>query len=296
MKVNPMANYCFLRPLYVLFLLFLSVQVVHAQDIESARSISDAICMFIFLAEFSVGAIAALVILMMGLKYLSSGSDSGERYIARAGIIGAFVGILIAILAVPAVNIIASNLTGTVDCGYLPVYPGGRASAAGDATPEGGSGPAAPPEKSADIVAKGFVLTKSLDSLKAAGLVEFPLFFQVSNAGTQSSPDFANTVTMVSGMDVLTVCNVQAAGLPADGKVLAYSCTPANMPGVRRLLTGGAGVSLILKADSGDSVIDSDRDNNEYSQDASSVPVTQVGAGELGDVGGIDINYIRENP
>jgi hypothetical protein len=280
--------------IYLLFSLFL-VQAACAEEIDASQKINDAICIFIYLVEFCVGAIAAVVIIFMGLRYLSSADDSGARYMARIGIISAFFGILFVVLAVPVVNIIGSGLIGTVECSYFPDISGSGASPdSGPANP-GGKDPASA-EKSADIAAKGFILTKSVEDLLKAPSFEFPLYFQIANVGTQSSPNFMNKVSMESGMDIIELCGVPAVGLPADGKTMLYPCVVSDLAGVKRILSGSGSVKLVLKTDVDSAVMDKNRDNNKFSQDLSLVPVKQVSDDSVGDMGGISINYVRENP
>jgi hypothetical protein len=93
----------------------------YAEDSKDAsQKINDVVCVFIYLIELVVGAIAAIVIIFMGLKYLMSGEDSEARIMAKNGIISAFVGIIIIVITVPVVNLIGEGFLGMVDCGYLP--------------------------------------------------------------------------------------------------------------------------------------------------------------------------------
>jgi hypothetical protein len=280
----------------ILFCLVLWAQPALA-EVDAAQKINDAICVFIYLVEFSVGAIAAVVIVFMGMRYVSSGDDSDARYMARAGIIGAFVGILIVVLAVPFVNIVASGLIGTVECGFFPSISGGGVPLATGPVSQAKGGVSESSANSPDIAAKGFLLTKSLEEIKTGGYAEFPLYFQLANVGSQSSPGFVNTVSMLAGMDIVELCKVAATGLPADGKLLSYPCTGADMERVKQMLSGGKSVTLILKADSEGAVADSNRANNELSQDLSSVPVKKaLSENDIGDMGGIAINYVTETP
>lgn len=143
-----------------------------ADEADAGQKINDAVCIFIYLIEVVVGAVASVVIIFMGLKYLTSGDDPHARYMARTGIIAAFTGIIIVAIAVPVVNIFASSLMGTVDCGYFPDLSGVNGAQEVSTAPAkaDASGSA---EKSADIVAKGLFLTKSLGYIKAEGYNEF---------------------------------------------------------------------------------------------------------------------------
>jgi hypothetical protein len=287
------SNFKFQLIVATLVFLVCWVQPAFAQD--AARKIIDSICIVIYLIQVSIGAIAVIVIILMGLKYLSSADDSDARYMARMGIISAFVGILIVVLAVPIVNVFASDLIGTVDCDFLQYVSGSFAPAGGSVTP-GVKIKLEPKEKSADIAAKGFSLLKSPEEIKADGYKEFPLYFQLANDGTQSSPGFVSSVSMVSGIDYALLCNAPSAGLEPDGKILSYECKGADMAKVKQLMEGSDSVTLFLKVDSQGAVMDADRTNNELAMVLSDIPKKSVDDLSLGDPGGITINYVKEIP
>jgi hypothetical protein len=182
-----------------------------------------------------------------------------------------------------------------VDCGFFPSNLGGGPAGNVPVAPAQG-GALGPKEKSSDIAALGFLLTKSVEEIKTGGYTEFPLYFQLANVGTQSSPGFTNTVSMMTGLDIVVLCKVPSVGLPADGKTLTYPCSGANMERVKQMLSGGGSVTLILKADSESRVADANRANNELSQVLSNVPVKKVDELVLGDMGGITINYVKGTP
>jgi hypothetical protein len=276
----------------LVFLIFLA-QAAFAQD--AARKIIDSICIVIYLVQISIGAIATIVIILMGLKYLSSADDSDARYSARIGIISAFVGILIVVLAVPIVNVFASDTIGTVDCDFIRYVSGSFAPAADSVTPGVKIRPE-PNEKSPDIAAKGFSLLKTPDEIKAGGYKEFPLYFQLANDGTQSSPGFLSSVSMVSGMEYALLCNAPSLGLEPDGKIWSYECKGADMAKVKQLMEGSDSVTLFLKVDSEGAVMDADRTNNELAMVLSDVPKRSTDELSIGDPGGITINYVKEIP
>ena len=281
----------------VLFCLVLCVQAVLAADVDSARKINDSICIFIYLVEFCVGAIAAIVIIFMGLKYLSSGDDSDARYMARVGIIGAFMGILIVVLAVPFVNIVASGLIGTVECGFFPSISGGNPAGNVLVTPDTGGGSELK-ESYVDIAAIGFSLTKSVADIKKPDNTEFPLFIQLSNVGTKSSVGFTSTVSMSVGLgldDDMVLCNVPVLSLPPDGKTRVYPCNGADITKVKDLLSRGKTVTLTLKADPNNDLKEdeSKRNNNVVSMDISSItPTDKIDETQLGPTGGLIVNNI----
>jgi hypothetical protein len=264
----------------------LLVQSAFGEDIDAARKINDAVCIFIYLVELTVGAIASIVIIFMGLRYLSSGDNSDARYVARIGIIGAFVGIVIVVIAVPVVNIVASGFIGTVECGFFPSISGGENPASdGSVTPNVVSGQA----NSADIVPNGFFMTKNLNEVQDG---EFPLYFELSNIGSENSIGFTDTVSMTVGVDEYSVlCNVPSMGLPADGKKLIYQCN-ADMGRIKQLVSEGKSVTLTLTADSGKQVTESNEDNNIFSQDVSQIPVKPVDNNRMGPRGGLTVNNV----
>jgi hypothetical protein len=47
---------------------------------EAVKGIQNVICKFICLAEMSVGAIAALMIIFAGLRYVTAGRESSDAY------------------------------------------------------------------------------------------------------------------------------------------------------------------------------------------------------------------------
>ena len=60
---------------------------------------------------FVVGAIAVIMIVIGGLRYVISGSDSSQVQSAKNTILYALVGIIVAILAYAAVNFVINNFT-----------------------------------------------------------------------------------------------------------------------------------------------------------------------------------------
>jgi len=282
----------------ILFCLVLWIQIVCAEDVDSAQKINEVVCIFIYTLEATVGAISSIVIIFMGVKYLNSGDDSDARYMARIGIISAFVGIVIVVLAVPVVNLVASGLLGTVDCGYFPSISGGGGTAAvGPITPNTGGGSESK-EPYVDIAAIGFSLTKSVVDIQKPDNTEFPLFIQLSNIGTKSSIGFTNTVSMSVGLgldDDMVLCNVPVLSLPPDGKTRIYPCKGADITKVKDLLSRGKTVTLTLKADPNNDLQEdeSKRNNNVVSMDISSItPADKIDETQLGPTGGLIVNNI----
>lgn len=91
------------------------------EDLDPAAQINMILCNFICFVATVAPAICALVTLYGGLKWLTSGDDTGARNAAKNTIIAALAGIVIVMLAVPVVNmLIGAILPQTVRCDCLP--------------------------------------------------------------------------------------------------------------------------------------------------------------------------------
>jgi disulfide bond formation protein DsbB len=74
--------------------------------------ISCVLCKLASLVYITAGAIASLVIIMAGLRWVTSADDPGARNAAKTTIISAFVGLIIIILAVFIVALVLNNIPG----------------------------------------------------------------------------------------------------------------------------------------------------------------------------------------
>jgi hypothetical protein len=91
------------------------------EDIDPAEQIGRILCNFICFIATIAPAICALVMLYGGLKWITSGDDTGARNAAKNTIIAALIGIIFVMLAVPIVNIVIGViLPQQVRCDCLP--------------------------------------------------------------------------------------------------------------------------------------------------------------------------------
>jgi len=81
---------------------------------QAGQNISCALCKIASLVFMVVGAVAALVIIMAGLRWTTSGDDPGSRQAAKTTIISAFVGIIIVVIAVYIVSIVINGIMGSM--------------------------------------------------------------------------------------------------------------------------------------------------------------------------------------
>jgi len=81
---------------------------------QAGKRISCALCKIASLIFLTVGAVAALVIIMAGLRWTTSGDDPGARQAAKTTIISAFVGIIIVVIAVYIVSVVINGVMGSM--------------------------------------------------------------------------------------------------------------------------------------------------------------------------------------
>ena len=88
----------------------------------AAQGINCVICKVANLIFMIVAALAAIVIILAGLKWLTSGDDPGARSAAKTAIISAFVGIIIVFIAVYVVSWVTEGLGGKgSQIGSMPI-------------------------------------------------------------------------------------------------------------------------------------------------------------------------------
>ena len=102
------------------FALFLGVSIVFAQGTGVAEDsnmlatatgkINQALCKLASLIFFTAGAIASLVIIFAGIRWVTSADDPGARNGAKTTIISAFVGLIIIAIAVYIVAVVINGL------------------------------------------------------------------------------------------------------------------------------------------------------------------------------------------
>jgi len=88
-------------------------------DVASQR-ISLVICSMINLIQLTAGAIAAIVIIFAGVRWVMSGDDVSARNGAKTTIIAAFVGIVIIAVGIPVVNLVVGGVIKGVSCNIIP--------------------------------------------------------------------------------------------------------------------------------------------------------------------------------
>lgn len=91
------------------------------ESMDPAEQIVKVLCNFICFFSTIAPGICALVMLYGGVRWVLSGEDSGARDAAKKTLIGALVGIVIVMLAVPVLNYVMDNLPlEQVKCKCLP--------------------------------------------------------------------------------------------------------------------------------------------------------------------------------
>jgi type IV secretory pathway VirB2 component (pilin) len=79
-------------------------------DGDATTKVNDAVRLALNLFSAVVGIIAVVMIIVGGIKYITSGGDSGNVTSAKNTILYAIVGIVVAFLAYAAVNFVMSSL------------------------------------------------------------------------------------------------------------------------------------------------------------------------------------------
>ena len=95
--------------LLALILAVSTISLVSAETVTTqvaADKINEVLCRIAQLIFMVVGAIAALVVIMAGLKWTTSADDPGARNAAKTTIISVFVGLIIVMIAVYIVSIV----------------------------------------------------------------------------------------------------------------------------------------------------------------------------------------------
>lgn len=81
-------------------------------DAANGPSVEDAIAAVANILLFLVGAIAVIMIIIGGLRYVTSQGDSGAMQSAKNTILYAIIGVIVAIIAYAIVNLIVDVMTG----------------------------------------------------------------------------------------------------------------------------------------------------------------------------------------
>ena len=113
---------------------------------RAASGINCVLCRVANLIFLIVAALAAIVIILAGLKWLTSGDDPGARNAAKTAIVSAFVGIVIIFVAVFVVSWVMQGLGGVFDDVDVMTWidPNACSTECDAARGEGGAGPETP--------------------------------------------------------------------------------------------------------------------------------------------------------
>jgi hypothetical protein len=119
-----------------LVLVFISVPLVNTVltgafgqvgcDCSESQSVKDIVailCKFICLIASIAPAIAALVMMYGGLRYVTSAEDPGARSAAKTTIISALAGLILVMISLAMVNVVVSGWAKGVQCGCFNVDP-----------------------------------------------------------------------------------------------------------------------------------------------------------------------------
>ena len=87
---------------------------------DATERINHVICTVINLIQMVAGAIAAIVIMFAGVRWMLSSDDPSARNGAKTIIIGAFVGIIIIAIAIPVINLVTIDIINGLNCNIIP--------------------------------------------------------------------------------------------------------------------------------------------------------------------------------
>jgi len=116
----------------VLFCFCLAVSVWGDDMDVASQKISLAICSIINLIQLTAGAIAAIVIIFAGVRWVMSDDDVSARNGAKTTIIAAFAGIVIIAVGIPVVNLVVGGVINGVSCSIIPGADLARAAGGGN--------------------------------------------------------------------------------------------------------------------------------------------------------------------
>jgi uncharacterized membrane protein YjgN (DUF898 family) len=121
--VNVLLNKKCVYAALALFILFFSVGQTFAQAATGTSDsnllstatgqINKVLCKLASLIFFTAGAIASLVIILAGVRWVTAADDPGARNGAKTTIISAFVGLIIIMIAVYIVAIVINGILPT---------------------------------------------------------------------------------------------------------------------------------------------------------------------------------------
>ena len=127
--INALLNKRYAYTAFAMLIVFLCVEQTFAQATSGSdkdlmntatNQINKVLCKLASLIFFTAGAIASLVIIMAGLRWVTSSDDPGARQAAKTTIISAFVGLIIIMIAVYIVAIVINGIL--PDSNIKPTY------------------------------------------------------------------------------------------------------------------------------------------------------------------------------
>jgi hypothetical protein len=117
--IDVLSNKKYTYSLLAMLIVFICVEQTFAAGSGTADTdlmtsatgaINKVLCKLASLIFFTAGAIASLVIIMAGLRWVTSSDDPGARQAAKTTIISAFVGLIIIMIAVYIVAIVINGI------------------------------------------------------------------------------------------------------------------------------------------------------------------------------------------
>ena len=256
-----------------LFLLIIFILVSSAWGEEAADKVNDVACAFISLVELLIGALVSIVIIFAGVKYVLSGDDPDVRLSARTWVINAFVGLLVIILAVPMVNLYINGILKGVNCEIIPnpvnalkpiVFTASSTVIV--------QSPTVGRPIQAHINVPGTDLeVESIDPVVSLDNIGF----NVKNIGPAGSDaacnfDISAYVETENVLENFQLCTTSLSGCISAEKSSDLTCVVSDSQGLKDLLADGKKHTLVVEANPGKKISESDYDNNKFN-----MPISQ---------------------
>ena len=105
-------------------------------SVDPVAQINKVLCSLVCTIQMITPAVAALVIMFGGLKYLTSAEDPSARAAGRSIVINAIIGLVIVLLAVQIINAVISGLVPTFKCDCAQLFPGIFSQMTGQSVPD----------------------------------------------------------------------------------------------------------------------------------------------------------------
>ena len=227
---------------------------------DAAASINDVICLFIRLIWMVTAALAAIVIIFAGLRYLLSGDDAAARSSSKQLIMGAFVGIIIIFIAVPVVNYVVSGFVDSFQCDLISGSSSSKDLSGNEPntmSADKGSGPQA--QEKPDLAITGFSFEPD-PKTKDMILEDYIAWVTVKNLGAIDSSEFKTSVFW----DDEELCFAFSFGLKkSEEKKMKCGIGHAKWQPVVDAVTAGGSEELKVAADPDNMVDELLEDNNK---------------------------------